>query len=381
MTAKNHPARFLLAATALLLAALAAACGDPKPLVVGFSGPLEGKFSDVGVQGRNGLQLAIETVNAAGGVLGRPLMMVARDDGIDAQDALRADRELMDAGARVIVGHMLSGQTVAALPQAREAGVTMISPTTATQLLSGIEDNFFRVIPTSTQWSRALAEYCLHTDHVASVACVTDMDNEAYAAPFNESFAQAFAQGGGHVLGDVRIRSSQMQSWATVVDRLQALAPEAVQVAISARDLAALAREMRHAGMTVPIYSAMWAYTRELIQAGGKAAEGIVFAVSYSGDNTRPEFLDFQKRYKDRFGWKPSFSAAFGYECGMLLAEGLRRAGGDPAGLPRALAGIRDFPGVVDAFSMDQYGDVIRPTSIVTITGREFKTIATVDPS
>ena len=269
---------------------------------------------------------------------------------------------------------------MAALPVSRQAGVVMLSPTTSTQLLEGKRDNFFRVIPVSSEWSRSLARYCLDTAPLRSVVTITDMGNEAYAALINESFSRAFTLGGGTVLGDIRIRSSQMDGWATVVGQIQNLNAPAVQVAMSARDLAALAREMRRAGLTIPVYSAMWAYTRELLMAGGDAAEGIVFAVSYSADNARPEFQDFRGRYIRRFGWKPNFAAAFGYECGMLLAEGLRRAGGDPAALSEALADIGDFQGVVGPLSMDKFGDVQRPTFIVVVTGHEFKTLTTVGP-
>lgn len=373
-------ARALLAATTLLLWGLLAACSEDAPIVVGFSGPLEGKFSDLGVQGRNGLQLALETVNAAGGVNGRELTLITRDDATTAEGAVRADTELIEAGARVIVGHILSTPTVAALPVAQRAGVVMLSPTAATQLLEGKRDNFFRVIPVSSDWSRSLARYCLETAQLRSVVTITDMDNEVYASLFNKSFSRAFTLGGGTVLGDIRVRSSQMDGWATVVGRIQALAAPAVQVAISARDLAALVREMRRAGLNIPVYSAMWAYTSELLMAGGDAAEGIVFAVSYSGDNPRPEFQNFRARYTRRFGWKPNFAAAFGYECGILLAEGLRRAGGDPAALPEALAGIGEFQGVVGPFTMDEFGDVHRPTFIVVVAGHEFKTLTTIDP-
>lgn len=364
-----------LCSLALALALALASCGD-GPVIVGFSGPLEGKYSDLGVQGRNGLQLAIETINAAGGAGGRKLTLISEHDGYSQSSARAADQKLIDNGAQVIVGHMTSTQSVAAQSVSQDAGVLLLSPTTSTPLLTGKKDLFFRVIPASTDWAKGLARHALTQDGHTAIATITDMDNEAYAAPFNKAFAKLISQKGGTILAEIQINSSKLKSWDDAIDTLVELEAPAVQVALSARDLAALARSIRHRGIDIDIYSAMWAYTRELIQAGGKSTEGIIFAVGYSGDNARPEFLDFQKRYKQRFGWDSNFAAAFGYECGMVLAEALDRAKGDATRLHTVLPTITDFPGTIGPFGFDEYGDVNRPSFIVTIKDREFKTIS-----
>jgi len=373
--AARTAARALLAA---VLCAALAACGEPEPLRIGFTGPLEGRFSDLGVQGRNGLTMALEDVNAAGGVRGRRLLLLARDDGPTPETVRAAVLDLAGEGVAAIVGPMTSVQTMAALPVAEEAGVPLLSPTTSTPLLSGKKDGFFRVIPALTTWARGMARYCLEQDGLRAVVTITDMDNEAYAAPYTEAFAERFVAGGGTVLADIRIHSSRVGDWTEVALRLRALGAPAVHATVSARDLAALARQLRHQGQTQPIYSSMWACTSELLQAGGKAAEGLLFSVSHAADNPRPEFQHFTRRYRERFGWEPNFAAAYGYECGLVLADALRRAGGDPSRLPGALASTAELPGIVAPLRFDEFGDVERPAFIVAVAGREFKTIATI---
>ena len=373
---RTSPAvRAILAA---LLCATLAACGEPEPLRVGFAGPLEGRFSDLGVQGRNGLTMALEDINAAGGVQGRKLLLLAHDDGPTPETARTAILSLAADGVAAIVGPMTRVQTLAALPVAEEAGVPLLSPTTSTPLLSGRKDGFFRVIPASTTWARAMARHCLEQDGLRAVVTISDLDNEPYAAPYTEAFAERFTAGGGTVLAGLRVHSSQVGDWADIARQLRDLGTPAVHATTSARDLAALARQLRHQGQTLRIYSSMWACTSELLQAGGKAAEGILFAVSHSADNPRPEFRRFAGRYRERFGWEPNFAAAFGYECGLVLAEALRGAGGDPARLSAALAGLTELPGIVAPLRFDEFGDVQRPAFIVAVAGREFKTIATV---
>lgn len=367
------------ATAALVLCVMLAACGSGDPTMIGFSGPLEGTYSDLGVQGRNGVQLAFETINEAGGVDGRPLMLLFHDDGNTPQSARLADQQLIDAGAQVIIGHMTSSQSVAGYPVAEEARVLMLSPTTSTPLLEGKKDFFFRVIPVSTDRAGGLARHCLENEGLRTIATITDMDNEAYTVSFNKTFADVFTSGGGQVLREFQLSSSRLESWSEVIDELVALQVPAIGVALSARDLASLARELHHRGVAPRIYSSMWAYTSELIQVGGKSVEGIVFAVSSADDNAFPAFREFQGRYLKRFGWKPNFAAAFGYECGLVLAEGLRQTGGDLEKLPQTLTRFKSFPGIIGPFDIDAFGDVQRPAFIVSIEGREFKTLTVIE--
>lgn len=373
--ATRNAARALIAA---MLCLAAAACGEPEPLRVGFLGPLEGRFSDLGVQGRNGLTMAVEEINAGGGALRRPLLLLARDGGQTPEAARAAVLDLAGAGVTAIVGPLTSAQAMAALPAAERTGVALLSPTVSSPLLSGRKDAFFRVIPASSTWARGMARHSLEHDGLRRVALLTDLDNAPYAVPYTEAFAERFTAGGGTVAADIRVRSSEAGQWEDVARRLGELGVPAVHATLSARDLAALVRQLRHQDHALRVYGTMWACTAELLQAAGKAAEGIQFAVCHSADNPRAEFRDFARRYRSRFGWEPNFAAALGYECGLVLAEALRRARGDPARLPGILAGLDGVPGVIAPLRLDPFGDVQRPSFIVTVSAHEFRTIATV---
>lgn len=97
---------------------LSHACSQ-EPILIGFSANLTGTYSDLGVQGRNGASLALERINEEGGVAGRKLRLLARDDGNTAQQARQADRDLIANGVVAIIGHMTSAQSQAALPIAQ----------------------------------------------------------------------------------------------------------------------------------------------------------------------------------------------------------------------------------------------------------------------
>lgn len=363
----------LFVSLALAPLVLALGCGS-EPIVVGFMGTLEGKFSDLGVQGRNGVTLAMEEANSAGGVAGRQLVLKAVNDGGEDASSRAAVRELSGLGVVAIIGPMTSAMATAAQPEAKSRELVMVAPTVSSSLFSGMDDNFFRVIPTGTTWSSSLARLCL-ADGIRRAATVSDLANAPFTVPQSEGFITSFMAGGGEAVEDIRVDTTAQRSWADVVARIAASRAEAVYVSLAARDLALLARELRLSGSKAPIYSAMWAYTREILQAGGRSVEGIVFTVGYDDNNPLPAFQDFKQRYQRRFGHAPSFAACYGYEAAQVLIRALRETKGTATGLPGILKGLGPLDGVQGPLRLDEFGDVERPYFLVTIRGQEFVTL------
>lgn len=107
-------------------------CAYRSPIRVGFAGELTGRQADLGVHGRNGAQLAVEAINAAGGVAGRPIELLVRDDRGTSEGAQAADRELISEGVVAIIGHMTSAQTVAGRLVTELAKMVLFSPAAST---------------------------------------------------------------------------------------------------------------------------------------------------------------------------------------------------------------------------------------------------------
>jgi branched-chain amino acid transport system substrate-binding protein len=367
------PRGICLAVALALLSSLVVACSD-SPIVVGFSGPQKGKYSDLGVQGRNGVTLAIEEINAAGGVDGRELKLIIRDDASTDEGAIRADRELLDAGVDVIIGHMTSAQSLAAL-EVHGDDVVYISPTTSTDRIQGIKDNFFRVVPTLTDLSKNLASYAVKHQGKRRVAFIWDTSNAPFTEPYKDTFAEYFQGLGGEVVGAVPVDSKRQVDWQDVVAILEDMRPDVVVAVTAARDLAVFAQYCRLYKAPWTIMSSMWGFTQELIQTGGKSVEGIFFAVHFSEDNPHSDYEAFKERYQKRFGWEPNFAAAFGYEAVQVLAEAVRRNGGSTRGLEEIIPGMTFSSGIMGPFAIDEYGDVQRTGTIVVVRDGQFVTV------
>ncbi|ACS81199.1 ABC transporter substrate-binding protein [Maridesulfovibrio salexigens] len=360
----------------LFLCLSLSACSD-DPIRLGFSGTLKGKYSDLGVQGRNGALLAVEDINEAGGIDGRKIELIVRDDQNTPEGAVKADKELIAEGVSVIIGHMTSSQSMTAVRDMADSNVVYISPTTSTPLLQGIKDNFFRVIPTLTDLSKGLAEYSVDELDKRRLAVVWDNSNPAFTAPYKDVFVEKFAAKGGDFVGAVSVGKHEGSiDWQKVVDELKGMNPDTVVMVTSARDLAGFAQFCTLNKTNWTILSSMWGYTKELIQTGGKSVEGIIFVVHFAEDDPEKLYVDFKDRFIKRFGWPPNFAAVFGYQAVQVFAEAVKRNGGRTKGLGGAITGISFDDSLVGPFEIDEFGDVKRNGHIVTVKDGHFVTVS-----
>ena len=363
-----------------IVASLLGGCAHREPIQVGFSGGLSGRHADLCIHGRNGAQLAVEDINATGGVSGRPIELLVRDDLDTPEGARAADRELIDAGVVAIIGHMTSAQSVAALPVTEEAGVVLLSPTTSTPDLSGLDDHFFRVNPVNSLEARTLARHVYQQRGLSRMAVIYDADNAAYTKTLWAAFAKAYRALGGQVTGEESFSSAEEPDFAPLVAKLYASDPEGLLVIASALDTALIAQQTRLDGWQTPLFASSWAQTEALPQNGGRAVEGIEIALNYDSNSQSPAFLDFQARYQARFGRAPTFAAAQAYEAVLVLAAALEKTGGQAEGLPQALLETQDFNGLIGTISLDEYGDVVRTQFLITVQNGRFVTLTALEP-
>lgn len=358
----------------LMLMTFLAGCGESE-FRIGFSAPLSGHYAEMGRQGEMGVLLAVETLNARGGIMGRPVKLIVRDDEGTRSGAVKADMELAEADVCAIIGHMTSSVAMATLPLMKQHGIPYISPTVSTPHLTGIKDLFFRVQPENTEWAAGLSTFLFtHTD-VRSLLLAEDIDNSDYTFTVNDAIATSFQNDDGKIIGRMQFSARDNHWIKQLIHGVERTRPDAVVLAASAHDFAKFAKAFRPRFPDTMLIMSSWAVTPGMIKQAGQAAEGVISAISYTDDNSHPDFLDFVKRFKKRFGIRPGFAAARAYDAMLVVATGLEKAGGDPDALPRNLAPMLKVPGVTGTFDLDEYGDVKRPVYILKVENGRFRTL------
>ena len=207
----------------LMLAAslILAACGPTKPVQLGFLAGLSGRSADLGEAARNGVMLAIEQRNLAGGINGRAIELIVRDDREDPETAARGAAELAASGVAAIIGPITSSMAVAALPSIEKAKVVMVSPTVTAMQLVGKDDYLFRINATTRDYARMYADF--HYRHTGlrrlaedlvgrdALAVTTVFDLHVQAEPLAavERLVEIHADDARHAHGDVVLHETR----------------------------------------------------------------------------------------------------------------------------------------------------------------------------
>lgn len=353
---------------------MASACNTEKPPIrIGFSGGITGRYSDLGVSGRNGVMLAVEEINRAGGIQGRQVELIIRDDRQNPEAAIKADEDLIRQNVVAIIGHMTSAMTMAVMPLINREQVLLISPTTSTSTLTGINDWFFRTAGENEPLAQGLAEYLIQKAAIQKMAVMFDSSNRAYSETYIKSFRSRFAELGGRLTLVASFSSGNDPLRDIISQNLLQPPTDGVLIIAGGLDAALICQQIRKQHPTIPVAATGWSMTGDFLEHGGPAVEGTLFMDYFDWSSKRPSFLQFQKAYRERFGMEPNFSAVYAYDTAQVLFQSLSQ-NSDPKALRKTITDIGHFSGVMQDFDIDAFGDAHRHPFLITASNGRFVT-------
>ena len=350
----------------MTLAGLLSCCTKKEPLRIGFVGGISGRVADLGIAGRNGVVLAVEMCNRAGGINGRAIELLIEDDQQDAAQAKAAVQRLIDQRVEAIVGPMTSMVAMATVPVVDQARVVMISPTVSAQELSNVDDYFFRVVSSTAEYAHKSADYQATKQGIRRVAVTYDLRNKAYCESWLKEYRKAFAKHGGEVVLTEPYYSGDEVNFATLAESLLKANPDAVVVIANSLDTALFAQQVRKRDPHVYITTSEWAATERLSELGGIAVEGVIIPMFMDRDSNNPGYLAFRQAYLDRFSIEPGFGGVTAFDATNVVLAAL--AGKDNSqSLKQAILSQGTFVGVQSDIRFDKTGDAKRDTYMTTI--------------
>ena len=357
----SRPLRlFAPRSAAVVLAALLLACnrGEESPVRVGVAG----SFSDpIGLPMKLAAQLAADEINATGGVGGRPLELVLRDDYADPDSAVFIADDLYHSGVSAVVGHLFSGTTLAAAPvyNGGDDPVAAISPSSSSPEVSTAGDHTFRVCPSDLAHGAALAQWVRERLNL-DLGAVLYL-NDQYGRGIRQTFVEQFVRMGGR-LESVDPYLGDRPDVGPYLDRMARNRNiQFLVVAGNRGEAEEVLRQARRRGLTIPIVGGDGL---EGIESAGALAEGVFLTSSYfptlpTGANRK--FVNaYRRKYPD--AGMPNQPGAATYDAIYLLRDVIARAGTDRQAVRRALAGVGSetpaFEGVTGVVAFDAVGDV-----------------------
>ncbi len=327
------------------------------PVRVGFVATLTGRYSDLGVSGRDGAILAIEEKNRSGGLLGRRIELLTKDDKNDEQIAVAVDQELIALGVIGIIGHMVSTMSLGALPLLERTETVMISPTTASPLLSGKKDFFFRVYEPIDKEVLDLAHWISQEEKISRMAVMYDLRNPIYAKDYAERFEKAFKRWNGSVPLTMATQTGNPEELVRAAQVLNSFDIDALLIVHNALDTALILETLRRNGWKGRAFASPWSMTREILEQGGRAVEGLRSIVPFVPDHPSERYQNFRKVFLQRFRREPDFPAVCGYEAAQVLFRAFEKARASGKALGDAILEIREFEGLQSRIVMDEFGD------------------------
>ena len=363
---------------AALAAALTLACGGVKSpasqgIQLGFFGALTGPTATFAQSGKKGAELAIEQINACGGVLGKPLVLLSEDDRGEASEAASAVSKLITRDHVVaLIGEQASSRTLAAAPIAQSYGVPLISPTSSNVEVTKKGDYIFRACFIDPYQGRAVASFARDRLKAQTAAILVDSKSD-YSVGLAEAFREAFTALGGRVVAEPKYAEGD-SDFSAQLTALGPLKPDVLFVPGYYTDAGLIARQARSLGVTAVLLGADGWDSPKLTEIGGPAIEGAYLSNHYSVDDPSPRVREFVQAYKTKFGAEPDSIAASSYDAVGMLADAIGRAGSTEGRRVRdALATVKEFPGVTGTITMDADRNPIKPIVILKVEGGRFK--------
>lgn len=349
-------------------------CEKNAPIKIGFSGTLTGPGSDFGARSRNAAQFAVDEINQKGGIRGKKLLLISKDDKNDPESARKADRELIDEGVVAIIGHPTSSMTLASVPLINREKVLMLSPTTSSPDLTGIDDYFIRVIPDNMALSVEHAVFTYHNLATENVACVIDLSNAGYTMTYFTKFKTTFEKMGGTGVHAVKYNTGSNVDYTALTDKLLRFDPDSIFINTNAMDAAMICQNLAKRHYTKPVTSQGWALAEEFIINSGKSSEGVLFPALCDLNSTNKTYLDFKKRFTEFYRGERHSGEILTYEAVMVLKDALMKAPEYTADeLKKQILTQKHFHGLLKDFSIDAYGDGKRDLFWMEVKDAQFK--------
>ncbi len=365
----------------LLVAALCLPVSAQSPVIkIGLISSLTGAVSTYGQSVRNAVTLAIDDINAAGGINGQQISLVILDDKGDATEAAQAARRLIDReNVALILGPVITPCVMAVAPIAQAAQVPMLTPTGTGDEITSVGDFIFRGAYKDSFQGRIMAQFAVENLGLKEAAIIYDVAND-YSVGLRNAFKATFEELGGRIVAEESYSSGDTDFSAQLTS-LAMRNPQALFIPDYYSTAGPILMQARLMGMDAVMLGVDGWDSPDLSALAGGFEEGGYIVNHYSADVDSAVLKEFIARYTAAFGQAPDALAALGYDGALIVAKALEAAGStDPEALKLALGTVGDIEGVTGTITMDPEGTPIKSAVILKMTGGRWELVDRIDP-
>jgi branched-chain amino acid transport system substrate-binding protein len=363
------------------LAVFSATSLAQETIKIGEYASLTGKEAAFGTSSHHGTQLAIEEINAAGGVLGRQVELITEDNQSKSGESATIVKKLISRDKVVgILGEVASMRSLEAAPICQAFHTPMISPSSTNPKVTQIGTYIFRVCFIDPFQGTVMAKFAKETLKLRRVALLTSVSS-AYSVGLAKYFKERFVADGGEIAIEQKFTEGD-KDFNAQLTAIKAAGVDGIFVPGYYTEAALISRQARELEMTMPLFGGDGWEAPELVDIGGPAVEGCYYSTHYSPQVDSPAVKAFVAKFGARYGGKvPDAMAALGYDSAEVMVDAIRRAGSTEGPAIRdAIAATRGFEGVTGTTTMDKDRNPTKSAVVIEVKDGQFKFVQSVAP-
>jgi branched-chain amino acid transport system substrate-binding protein len=334
----------------------------PAPAVVkiGHVAPLTGGIAHLGKDNENGARMAVDEINAAGGVDAGgtkvKLELVAEDDKADPKEGTLAAQKLVDAGVVAVVGHLNSGTSIPASKIYSDASITQISPSATNPRYT--EQGFkttFRVVANDNQQGAVLANFAA-TEMKAKTIAIID-DRTAYGQGLADVVERVAKEKNLKIVAR-EFTNDKATDFNAILTKVRAAKPDVIMYGGMDATAGPMAKQMKQLGIKAPLLAGDGVCSPEFIKLAGDAAGILTCSMAGEAVEKLAKGADFTAKYKAKFNQDVQVYSPYSYDAVYVIADAIKRAGkADRAAITAAMPAT-NYPGVTGTVAFDEKGDI-----------------------
>jgi branched-chain amino acid transport system substrate-binding protein len=374
----------VVAAAALFLA-VACSKKESSEILIGHVASLTGSEATFGQSTDNGIKLAFDELNKAGGVKGKKLVLKTLDDQGKPEEAqVAATRLIVNEKVQLLIGEVASSRSLAMGPVAEKNKIPMISTASTNPKVTLDQSGntlkyVFRVCFIDPFQGTVMAKFARENMKISKVAVLRDVGN-AYSVGLADFFEDTFKKMGGEIVTDQSFKAGD-QDFKAQLTKIRETNPEAIYVPAYYTDVGLISRQVRELGMKVPLMGGDGWDSEELYKISQGALNGSFFSNHYTTESPDERVKSFIEKYKAAYGSVPDALAALGYDAALVGADAMNRAKdlSGPA-IADALAATKDFKAVTGSITLNEQHNAVKSAVVIAVDNNTGKYAATVSP-
>jgi branched-chain amino acid transport system substrate-binding protein len=330
----------------------------------------------------NGIKLALEEINAAGGVNGKKVRLITYDEkGENRETGNAVNRLVTRDKVAAVLGEVASSLSLVGAPICQDNGVPMVTPSSTNPAVTEVGDMIFRVCFIDPFQGSVCAKFAReHEGLKAEKAAILYDQSSAYAVGLQEEFTKAFEQLGGKVVANEKYTTGD-NDFSAQLTTIRGSEPDVIFVPGYYTEVGNIALQARKLGIKVPLLGGDGWDSSKLAEIGGDAINGCFYSNHYSQQDPDPRVQEFIKKYKEKHGETPDGLAALGYDAARIVCDAIGRAKSvDGAAIAAELAKTKDFPGVTGKISIDADRNAVKPAVILEMKNGVPTYVTTIEP-